>query len=140
MAVDYFHRLRVYGTRVDVREFRNRIYREYPRTVGGETWTEIVPFSFAALYDLAPAARKIEAEIPFDPYDLSAWPIRTLSDDCAEVRYQLHTRNMELIGFIRPLARALPRITFTLTTLCLDDSSIESYRLRGHKGAEMGTP
>jgi hypothetical protein len=129
MAVDYFHWLRVHGTRDDVRDFRNRIYREYPRTVGGETWTEIVPFSFAALYDLAPAARKIEAEIPFDPYDLSAWPIRTLSDDCAEVRYQLHTRNMELIGVLRPLARALPRLTFTLTTLCLDDSSIESYRL-----------
>mgnify|MGYP003336636391 FL=1 len=91
MSVDYFHRLRVYGTRHDVRDFRNRIYREYPRTIAGETWTEIVPFSFAALYDLAPAARDVEAEVPFDPYELSAWPIRTLSGQRAEIRYQLQT-------------------------------------------------
>jgi hypothetical protein len=133
MAVDYFHRVLVAGKREDVRAFRDRIYREYPRTVGGETWTEIVPFSFAALYDLAPAARKIESEIPFDPYDLSAWPIRTLPEQRAEIRYQLHTRNLELVDFLRPLARALPRLTFTLTTLCLDDSSIEAYRLRGRR-------
>jgi hypothetical protein len=133
MPVDFLHRVRVNGRRDDVRNFRDRIYREYPRTVGRETWTEIVPFSFAALYDLAPAARKIEAEIPFDPYDLSAWPIRALPDQRAEIRYQLHTRNMELVDFIRALARALPKLTFTLTTLCLDDSSIESYRLHSRR-------
>jgi hypothetical protein len=133
MAVDYFHRIRVYGKRDDVRRFRRRIEREYPRTVGGETWTEIVPFSFAALYALAPAAREIEAEIPFDPYDLSVWPIRSLAAHRAEIRYQLHTRSMELIEFLRPLSQALPNLTFTLTTLCLDDSSIETYRLRGRR-------
>lgn len=130
MAVDYVHRVRVYGRRRDVRDFRDRIYREFPRTVAGSTWTEIVPFSFAALYELAPAARRVQSELPVDPFDLSDWPIRTLPDNRAEIRYQLHTRNMELIGLLRPLARALPRLTFTLTTLCLDDSSIESYRLR----------
>jgi hypothetical protein len=140
MAVDYFHRVRAFGRRADVRDFRNRIYREYPRTVGGETWTEIVPFSFAALYDLAPAARKIEAEIPFDPYDLSAWPIRALPEGRAEIRYQLHTRNMELIDFLRVIARALPSLTFTLLTLCLDDSSIETYRLRGRKEQKWVLP
>jgi hypothetical protein len=133
MAVDYFHRVRVSGRRDDVRDFRNGIYREYPRTVGRETWTEIVPFSLAALYDLAPAARQIETEIPFDPYDVSAWPIRTLPEGRAEIRYQLHTRNMELIDFLRPLARALPRLTFTLTTLYLDTSIIVSHRLRGRR-------
>jgi hypothetical protein len=40
---------------------------------------------------------------------------------------------MEFIGFLRPLARVLPRLTFTLTTLYLDDSSIGSYRLRGRR-------
>jgi hypothetical protein len=133
MAVDFFHRLLVSGKPADVRAFRDAIYREYPRTIAGETWTEIVPFSFAALYELAPAARRVEAEIPFDPYDLSAWPMRRLEDERAEIRYQLHTRNLELIDFLRPLARALPRPSFMLTTLCLDDSSIESYRLHGRK-------
>jgi hypothetical protein len=131
MAVDYFHRLLVSGKPAEVRAFRDAIYREYPRTIAGETWTEIVPFSFAGLYELAPAARLVETQIPFDPYDLSAWPMRTLDDERAEIRYQLHTRNLELIDFLRPLARALPRPSFTLTTLCLDDSSIESYRLHG---------
>jgi hypothetical protein len=133
MAIDYFHRVRVSGTPEDVRDFRKRIYREYPRTVAGETWTEIVPFSFAALYDLAPAARKIEPEVPRDPYDLRAWPVRRLDDQRAQIRYQLHTRSLELIEFLRQLARALPRLTFTLTTLCVDFSSIESYRLHGRK-------
>ncbi len=140
MAVDYFHRVRVSGTPEDVRDFRNRIYREYPRTIAGRTWTEIVPFSFAALYDLAPAVQKIAPEVPFDPYDLSAWPVRRLDDQRAEIRYQLHTRNVEFIAFLRPLARALPRLTFTLTTLCLDDSSIESYCLHGRREQKWVLP
>jgi hypothetical protein len=88
MAVDYFHRLLVTGRSHDVRTFRRAMYREYPRTIGGETWTEIVPFSFAGLYELAPAARRIEAEIPYDPYELSAWPVRKIDRQRAEVRYQ----------------------------------------------------
>ena len=60
MAVDYFHRLLVSGKPADVRAFRDAIYREYPRTIAGETWTEIAPFSFAGLYELAPAARRVE--------------------------------------------------------------------------------
>ena len=42
MAVDYFHRLLVSGKPADVRAFRDAIYREYPRTIAGETsetWT-----------------------------------------------------------------------------------------------------
>ena len=60
-----------------MRAFRDTIHCEYLRTIAGETWTEIVPFSFAGLYELAPAARRVEAQIPFDPYDLSAWPMRS---------------------------------------------------------------
>jgi hypothetical protein len=133
MAVDYFHHLLVTGRPKDVRAFRRAIYREYPRTIAGETWTEIVPFSFAGLYELAPTAQRVEAEIPFDPYELSAWPVQNIGEHSAEVRYQLQTRNLELVALLRPLARALPRLTFTLTTLCLDDSSIESYRLFGRR-------
>ena len=133
MAVDYFHRLLVSGKPADVRAFRDAIYRAYPRTIAGETWTEIVPFSFARLYELAPAARRVEPEIPDDPYDLSAWPVRTVEGERAEIRYQMHTRNLELIDFLRPLARALPRLTFTLSTLCVDESSVESYRLHGRR-------
>jgi hypothetical protein len=59
MAVDDFHRLLVSGTPADVRAFRDAIYREYPLTIAGKTWMEIVPFSFAGLYELAPAARRI---------------------------------------------------------------------------------
>jgi hypothetical protein len=84
--------------------------------------------------------RRVEAQIPFDPYDLSDWPMRTLEDGRAEIRYQLHTRNLELIDFLRPLARALPRLTFTLTTLYLDDSSIETHRLRVTGKAKVGAP
>lgn len=133
MAVDYFNRLLVSGKPADVRAFRDAIYREYRRTVADETWTEIVPFSFAALYELAPAARRVEAEIPFDPYELSAWPVRAIDKRRAELRFQFQTRNLELIDLLRPLARALPKLTFMLTTLCRDLSSIESYRLHGRR-------
>ena len=66
--------------------------------------------------------------------------MRTLEGERAEIRYQLHTRNLELIDFLRPLARALPRLTFTLTTLYLDDSSIETYRLRGRRKQKWVLP
>ena len=42
MAVDYVHRLVVSGRADRIHDFRKRIYREYQRTVAGETWTEIV--------------------------------------------------------------------------------------------------
>jgi hypothetical protein len=140
VAVDYFHRLLVRGPREQVHSFRRRLHREYPRTIGGETWTEIVAFSFAALYEVAPAARRVESEVPFDPYELSAWPIRALDRRRSEVRYQFQTRNLEMLPFVRPLARALPALTFTLTTLCLDDSSIESYRLSGRNVQKWTLP
>ena len=140
MAVDYIHRLLVSGKPAGVRAFRDAIYRAYPRTIAGETWTEIAPFSFAGLYELAPAARRVEREIPDDPYDLSAWPVRKVEGERAEIRYQMHTRNLKLIDFLRPLARALPRLTFTLSTLCVDEPSVESYRLRGRREQRWRLP
>jgi hypothetical protein len=128
VAVDYFHRLIVRGTRKHILTFRREIYRRYPRKIGRKSWMQIVPFSFAALYDIAPAARRIEPEIPEDPYDLSTWPIRPIGKTQAEVRYQFHTRNLEMADLIRVLARARPALTITLLTFCLDDSSIELFR------------
>ena len=138
MAVDYFHRLLVAGTTDDVRAFRRRMYREYPRTVGGKSWNEVVPFCFEALYELAPAARRVEPEVPCDPYELSAWPLRRIRARLAEVRYQFQTRNLEMDGLLRALSRALPSLTFTLTTLCLDTSSVESMPVLWRPHAEVG--
>jgi len=133
MAVDYFHRLAVRGPRQAVRAFRHRMHREYERAVAGETWTEIVPFSFAALYELAPSARRVEREIPSDPYELSVWPVKRIDQRHVEVRYQFQTRNLEMAALLQALSRALPSLTFILTTFCLDDSSIDSHRLRSGK-------
>lgn len=140
MAVDYFHRLIVRGTSAEVRAFRRRISREYPRSAGRQAWIEVVPFSFQAPYELAPTARRIEREIPVDPYDLSAWPVRRINKQRAEVRYQFHTRNLEMVPVLRPLARAFPALTFMLTTLCLDDASIETYRLSGRHERKWTLP
>jgi hypothetical protein len=131
MAVDYLQRLIVRGPHEDVRAFRRQIYREYSRKIASHTWTEIVPFSFTALYEMAPAASRVEPEIPGDPYELSAWPVRRIGRNQAEVRYQFQTRNLEMFGLIRVLSRARSSLTFTLATLCLDDSSIEVFRFKG---------
>lgn len=67
MAVDYLHRLIIRGPGEDVRAFRRQIYREHPRKLGRKSWTEMVPFCFMALYELAPAARRIAPNPPYDP-------------------------------------------------------------------------
>jgi len=128
VAVDFIHRLLIIGRTDRTRSLRRSLYREFERCVGGKSWTEIIPFSFEALYELAPRATRIEADIPCDPYDIAAWPVRKLPDGRAEARYQFQTRNLEMAGLVGSLARTLPRLTFLLVTFCLDDSSIESYR------------
>jgi hypothetical protein len=140
MAIDYLHRLIVEGPDRAVRAFRRQLHREYPRTIGGETWTEVVPFSFAALYELAPAARRAEPEVPYDPYDLSVWPARRITTRLSEVRYQFHTRNLEMPRLLKPLSRALPSLTFMLATLCFDDSTVESYRFARGVEQKWHTP
>jgi hypothetical protein len=101
---------------------------------------EIVPFSFGALYEIAPSARRIEPEVPRDAYDMSAWPIRRIGRTQAEVRYKFHTRNLEMADLIRVLARARPALTFTLLTFCLDDMSIELYRFSGGRTKKWEYP
>jgi len=140
MAVDYFHRLLVSGRADRVRDFRRRMHREYPRTVAETTWTEIVPFSFAALYEIAPRARRVEAEVPWDPYELTVWPVTRMGKRDAVLRYQLQTRNLEMAPLIRVLARAVRDLTFTLVTFCLDDSSIESYRFEAGRQRKWTLP
>lgn len=127
MAVDYFHRLLITGAAAPIRKLVRGLHREYPRRVGRESWTEIVPFSFAALYELAPRAVRIEPEVPFDAFEMSAWPVRRLPRGKAEARYQFQTRSLELAPFIRALARVHTSLEFTVATLCLDDSSVESW-------------
>lgn len=140
MAVDFYHRLVVTGSMAEVREFRGRMHRQYSRTVAGRTWTELIPFSFEALYEIGPGATRVEPEVPFDPLDISVWPIRRISTRRAEIRYQFHTRNLEMHGLIRVLSRALPRLRFVLVTFCLDDGDIESYCLRKGSGQKWRIP
>jgi hypothetical protein len=140
VAVDFLHRLIVTGPVEQVRALRRELYREYPRTLGDETWTEIVPFCFAALYDIAPAARRVEKEVPYDPYEISVWPVRRLSARRAELRYQFQTRNLEMAGLVRALARARPSLRFTLGTLCLDDSEVDGYRFTGRTAQRWRMP
>jgi hypothetical protein len=99
------------------------------RRTGNDWYWERASFSFQALYEIAHSAAKVEAEPPFDPYDLRAWPPRRLNARLFEARYQFHTRNLEMAALIVELSRALPSLKFVLATLCLDDGSIESYRL-----------
>jgi hypothetical protein len=89
---------------------------------------------------MAPRARHIEHEIPCDPYELSAWPVRVSAGGKAAMRYQFQTRNMELAPFIRLLAAVQPKLDFTLVTLCLDDSSIESRFFSGGKSRRWLLP
>lgn len=140
MAVDYYHRLVVTGPAAGVQDLRKRLHREYERTVRRRTWTEVIPFSFEALSEIAPGVRRILGSEPFDPYDQSVWPVRRIGDARAELRYQLHTRNLEMRGLVRALSRALPRLTFILITFCLDDGDIESYRFRKGSGSKWRLP
>jgi hypothetical protein len=129
MAVDYWHRVVGTGSPDHVIAFRDAMKRTTVRRLGGKTWQEDVSFSFQALYEIAPSARQVEPQVPYDPYDLSAWPVRRISARRAEVRYQFHTRNLEMIGLLQALSQSFPWLTFRLVTMCLDDSSVESYRL-----------
>jgi hypothetical protein len=130
MAEDYFHRLIVRGSRPQLANLRRRLARTWSRTVARRTFTEPLPFSFAALYDIAPAASRVEREVPGEPYDVRVWPMARVTPARAELRYQLHTREVDLFGFLRPLSRACPSLTFVLSTLYLDDGEFASFHAR----------
>jgi len=134
MAVDYFHRLIVLGPAQQLDEFRRALTRSTSRRLGRKIiWTDRTAFSFAALYEIAPGVRRIEREFPGEPYDVSVWPVVRRGRGKAEIRYQLHTRDMELFGFLRVLSRLFPRFEFRLSTHCLDVSEIAGYQvINGH--------
>jgi len=130
MAVDYFHRLIVRGPRPQLLALRRRLARTWSRGSGRRQKSEQLPFSFAALYRIAPAASRVEREVPGEPYDIRVWPITQRNRAPAELRYQLHTREVDLSGFLRPLSRACPSLTFVLSTLYLDDGEFASCHAR----------
>ncbi len=132
MAVDYFHRLVVSGKRTDLGAFRRSASRVVWRNPAGikRGWRERVPISFAAMYARCPELTRVEAEEPNDPYDISAWPIVALPRDRAELRYQFHTRNLEMRDFFVLYSRMFAQLEFVLVTMCLDDGSIDSYLIR----------
>ena len=49
---------------------------------------------------MAPAAYRIQSEVPYDPYELSGWPVRRITRKQSEVRYQFQTRNLEMVALI----------------------------------------
>lgn len=124
MAIDFYHRLLVEGPPADVRQLRADLWAEYPRQIGKQRWTEVVPFSFERLYALAPAARRVEPEVPYDPYDVSVWPIRRLSPRRGLLRYRFHTRNLQIDDLVRALSKVRPSLRFMLVSL--DDTGVWS--------------
>jgi hypothetical protein len=92
MAVDYFHRVIVTGPLRQIDGVRRGLAHTTSRRVERRTWKEGVPFSVAALYAIAPGAHRVFRNVPYDPYDVSAWPVVHLNQVRAEIRYQLHTR------------------------------------------------
>ncbi len=129
MAVDYFHRLVVAGPRGTVERFRNELRQTVRRSIGTYKWRETIPFSFARLYEVAPAAVRIFKDVPRSPYDMSVWPIRQLPGRRAEVRYKFHTRSLEMLPYVRVLSREFSALTFVLVISCTDDGSTDSYRV-----------
>lgn len=140
VAVDYSHRLITEGPPATVARLRDDLHAAYPRVIKRKTWIEVVPFSFERLYALAPAARRIERDVPYDPYDLSVWPIRRFAPRRALLRYQFHTRNLEVDRLLRPLSRVYPSLRFVLATFCVDDSSVSTYLLSRGKRAPGSCP
>jgi hypothetical protein len=54
MAIDYFHRLVVFGSPTDLQAFRRAVGRTVRRSKAGRipAWRERVPLSFGAMYTL----------------------------------------------------------------------------------------
>jgi hypothetical protein len=86
MAVDYFHRLIVRGPRSQLLDLGRRLARTWSRRVGRRTLTDAVPFSFVSLYDVGPGARRVEREVPGEPYDVRVWPVSRSPRGPAELR------------------------------------------------------
>jgi hypothetical protein len=131
MAVNFFNRLIVSGPRDQVLDFCTRAERTFERSVGDVGWTEHYPISFTALQKIAPIFPADE-EI-WDPYNISVWPVTSISPRRVEVRYQFETRTVDLSSALRRLSRKLPGLTFRLMILCLDDGDVDTWQMRAGK-------
>jgi hypothetical protein len=140
MAVDYFHRVIVIGPRRKVDELRRSLVRKWSRKIGRKTFTERLPFSIAALYDIAPGARRIERDVPGEAYDVRVWPVVRRTRTRVEIRYQLHTRDFDIVGLLKVLSRVFPILIFHVSTLCLDDSDVDGYEIIDGKVRRWNVP
>jgi hypothetical protein len=140
MAVDDFHRLIISGPTPDLRALRAGLVTDLVRVIEGEEYKERLPFSFAGLIALAPAAKNWAPEGALEPYDIRVWPIVRRSSRTSDIRYQLHTRNEELLPFVRELSRAFTRLTFRMSMLQLDDSEVYGFLVRNGKVRKWNVP
>jgi len=142
MAVDYVHRLVVWGRPADVRSFAQAARRRARYGLPGKqpVLTEVIPFSFEALWKRQPQLRRFASEAPFDPYHLRAWRTRAVRPGVAFVRYQFQTRSMEMQDIVRLLSLGEPRLTFVLVTLCLDACEVQSWFANGGRATRYVFP
>jgi hypothetical protein len=142
MAIDYFHRLVVWGTRARVTAFAASARRRvrYP-TIGREKgFTETVGFSFHALWQAYPALTRVSDVAPYDAYQVRTWPVTRETARLHFARYQFQTRDMEMRAIVRGLSKACPHVTFVLMTDCLDVSEIESWLMTAGRTTHYRVP
>lgn len=143
MAVAYHHRLIASGPSDEIKEFRRAVSHQVFRKTKLKKMAgrhEFVPISFAAMYAKCPTLVRIDPNLPYDPYDISAWPKRVLPDGRVELRYQFHLRNIEFSAYLVPFSRLFLQLEFRLVIFCLDDSEIDSYLIRNGRARKYKLP
>ena len=123
MAADFFHHVVVSGSRAAVLDFAERIALVVTRRAAGETTRYTVPFSLESLQSIA----RMKGRAPSEPYDMVRWP--PTRGPRPVVRYRFHTRNILMQPLLRRLSKAMPRVTFALVTLALDDSDFGAFTI-----------
>ena len=132
MATDYYHYIVVSGPRHAVEDFVHRIALVATRRVAGKVTHTTVPFSFESLYTMT----RMKDEVPYEPYDMTRWPIGRRGPRAAEVRYRFHTRNLEMHSLVERLSGVTPRLRFALVTQWLDTGDFAAFTLE--KGRTRG--
>ncbi len=142
MAVDYLHRLVVWGPDSGVRQFTDAARRRARYRLPGKQsgLTEVIPLSFEALWRQHPRLREFAVEPPSDPYHLRAWPRRSTPSGFSFARYQFQTRSMEMQEIVRLLSVSNRDLAFALVTLCLDASEIRTWFFRRGRVSEFTVP
>ena len=128
MSVTYLNRLVVSGSPARVAAFRDTMKRTLNRKAGPQRWRERVPFSLKTAARLTGIADPEEYE--YEPYQMSAWPMRLIAQRHAEVRYQFETRNVEISDLVALLSKRFPNVTLVLGIHCLDDDSPYSFHMQ----------